>query len=159
MSNYGKSVTFVLNAEGGLVNASSDHGGMTNFGISSKQYPDLDIANLTRRQAMDIYFRDYWTPGQCEVMSWPVDCVHLDASVNSGIKQSTRFLQEAANVPVDGQLGPITLSAIREMDPAALAYQAIQARRVFFNRIAVNDQVKFLAGWLKRCDDLEAFIK
>ena len=42
------------------MNDPHDAGGETNFGISKRQYPNLDIKNLTKQQAADIYKRDYY---------------------------------------------------------------------------------------------------
>ena len=39
-------VNHTLEEEGGYVNDSTDKGGETNFGISKRAYPDLDIFNL-----------------------------------------------------------------------------------------------------------------
>ena len=50
----------VLEHEGGYVNDPNDLGGETNFGVSKKAYPDLDIKNLTRDEAKEIYRKDYW---------------------------------------------------------------------------------------------------
>ena len=38
-----------LGKEGGYVNNSRDPGGETNFGISKRAYPNVDIKNLTLR--------------------------------------------------------------------------------------------------------------
>ena len=38
--------------EGGEVDTSKDKGGHTNYGISTQQYPDEDIANMTRERAI-----------------------------------------------------------------------------------------------------------
>ena len=43
--------------EGGYINHPDDPGGETNFGISKKQFPKLDIKNLTRKDAKEIYKR------------------------------------------------------------------------------------------------------
>jgi lysozyme family protein len=37
-----------------------DAGGGTKFGISSRSYPDVDIEGLTRADAEEIYYRDFW---------------------------------------------------------------------------------------------------
>ncbi len=48
------------NWEGGYVDDPADPGGETNFGISKRSYPDLDIKALTRDEAIAIYYRDFW---------------------------------------------------------------------------------------------------
>jgi lysozyme family protein len=48
----------------GYINDPSDPGGETNFGISKHSYPNLDIRNLTIEDAINIGFRDYWTPNR-----------------------------------------------------------------------------------------------
>ncbi len=48
------------NWEGGYVNDPHDSGGETNFGISKRSYPDMDIKDLTREDAEEIYYRDFW---------------------------------------------------------------------------------------------------
>jgi len=40
-----------------------DAGGGTKFGISKRSYPLLDIAHLTRDDAVKIYYRDFWMKG------------------------------------------------------------------------------------------------
>lgn len=52
------------NWEGGYSNDPDDPGGETNMGISRRSYPHEDIKNLTRDQAIQIYYNDYWlAPG------------------------------------------------------------------------------------------------
>jgi hypothetical protein len=46
--------------EGGYVNDPHDAGGETNMGISKRSYPDVDIRHLTREDAEEIYYRDFW---------------------------------------------------------------------------------------------------
>ena len=40
-------VNHTLEEEGGYVNDPTDKGGETNFGISKRAYPNLDVFNLT----------------------------------------------------------------------------------------------------------------
>ena len=51
MTDFDLAINYVLENEGGVVDDPNDPGGLTNFGISQKQYPDLDIRDLTRDQA------------------------------------------------------------------------------------------------------------
>ena len=53
-------VKIILKHEGGYVNDPVDPGGETNMGISKRAYPYLNIKELTKKDAEDIYFKDYW---------------------------------------------------------------------------------------------------
>ena len=59
-------VQVVLKHEGGYVNDPDDSGGETNFGISKRAFPDLDIKNLTKEDAVKIYHDKYWKPSRVE---------------------------------------------------------------------------------------------
>ena len=59
MASFEPAVEKTLRWEGGKT---TDTGGFTNFGISQKAYPGLDIEHLTRDGAKAIYRRDYWEP-------------------------------------------------------------------------------------------------
>jgi lysozyme family protein len=45
---FARAIARLLGDEGGLVDTPADPGGETKFGISKREYPDLDIAALTR---------------------------------------------------------------------------------------------------------------
>ena len=49
--NFADALDLVLRHEGGYVNSPKDPGGETNFGISKKSYPYLDIKKLTKTDA------------------------------------------------------------------------------------------------------------
>ncbi|PZN06451.1 MAG: hypothetical protein DIU69_13250, partial [Bacillota bacterium] len=58
-----RAVDVVLKHEGGLSEHPSDPGGITHWGISLRSYPELGeegIRNLTREQAAEIYYRDFY---------------------------------------------------------------------------------------------------
>ena len=48
-------VNHTLEEEGGYVNDPTDKGGETNYGISKRAYPKLNIFELTEDDAIDIY--------------------------------------------------------------------------------------------------------
>lgn len=86
---------FVLAWEGGYTDDPTDPGGRTNFGISQRAYPDLDIASLTREDAVAIYRRDYWTPAGCDGLPPPMALVAFNASVNCGVARARKWLSMA----------------------------------------------------------------
>ena len=51
LTTFNNIIEVVLKHEGGYVNDPNDLGGETNFGITKRFYPDVDIKNLTKEQA------------------------------------------------------------------------------------------------------------
>ena len=49
--DYKEIISTVLKHEGGYVHDPKDLGGETNFGITKRWYPDIDIKNLTKEKA------------------------------------------------------------------------------------------------------------
>lgn len=98
-----------------------DEGGLTKWGISARGNPDLDIRSLTREQAAKIYHDRYWAPVRADELPWPLSLFVFDAAVNHGVDPAVRMLQRAVGVPVDGRLGPKTLSRTRAMGGEAAA--------------------------------------
>lgn len=111
--NFARAVAHVLKMEGGLIDHPSDPGGLTNYGISQRAYPQLDIRNLTQAQAAQIYHDDYWQKIKGDELPDEVAFVLLDYAVNSGVGGAIRGLQRAIGVTVDGAMGPETLRLSR----------------------------------------------
>jgi lysozyme family protein len=92
-------LTFTLQEEGGYSFDPQDPGGETNFGISKRSYPHLDIKNLTIDQASDIYYRDYWMAAGCyRIKSETLAAKLFDLAVNTGPRSAAKFLQHGVNV-------------------------------------------------------------
>ena len=60
ISKFDEIIEVVLEHEGGYVNDPKDPGGETNFGIAKRSHPDVDIKNLTKESAKEIYKEVYW---------------------------------------------------------------------------------------------------
>lgn len=136
--NWARSIAWVLRWEGGFQNNPADHGNYrpdgtlvgTNFGISARSYPTLDIPNITRQQAIDIYRRDYWTPSGASALAWPLCLLVMDTAVLHGVGAATQWLKE---------VGP---------NPYAFA-----AKRLRVYTHSDNWQA-FAAGWINRAAEL-----
>ena len=90
MNSFQISVQFLIDprdgyaTEGGYANDPNDPGGETNYGISKRSYPDLDIKNLSLSNAISIYKRDYWDANSLDTVPLPLCIVMLDGYVNHG---------------------------------------------------------------------------
>ena len=141
----------LISHEGGYVNHASDPGGETNYGISKRAYPSLDIKALTLADAKAIYKRDYWDRAQCDKLPPSVAYVLFDAAVNSGIGQAIRFLQRAVNVADDGVIGPMTIAAVTRLDAESVCARYIGQRLEFMTKLTTWDA--FSRGWSRRLAD------
>ena len=138
----------VLGHEGGYVNDRNDPGGETNWGISKRSYPNVRIKELTRNQAISIYYRDFWLRSGCEQFEDGVGYQLLDSAINSGISQSIRFLQRAAGVADDGMLGPVSKNAITSMKEANLIMLFNAERLEFMTKL--KNWPNHGKGWARR---------
>lgn len=94
MSDFDRCISFVLRMEGGLSEHPSDPGGTTNYGISQRSFPHLDIKNLAREEAVEIYRTLYWDRADCDSLPWPMNLLVFDTAVNSGVGTATRWLRQ-----------------------------------------------------------------
>lgn len=152
---FSQAVEKVLEHEGGYANDPADPGGETNFGISRRSYPSLEIKSLTRERATEIYFRDWWERyGYGAIEHGPLAEKIFDLSVNVGPARAHGLLQEAVNqtrqarLKVDGILGPATLAAVNSHPVPELLLAALKLAAVRFY-LGLN-RPRFLAGWVKR---------
>ena len=155
---FKKAFNYVLKNEGGYVNNSSDLGGETKYGISQRSYPNLNIRQLSLKDAQKIYFCDYWLKGKFEqIPDENVATQLFDLSVNLGIRASTIVLQRALrsvgiNVVEDGLLGSQTLSGVIFSKPSNLLAAIKSEAAGYYRLIAAQNpsQQRFLNGWLNR---------
>jgi uncharacterized protein YgiM (DUF1202 family) len=106
-TDWQKAIEFVLRWEGGFSADKNDPGNYTGgkvgvgefkgtkFGISAGSYPTVDIVNLTKEQAVQIYERDYWQRSGADKLPWPLNLVVFDSAVNAGVGKAQRWLQQS----------------------------------------------------------------
>lgn len=141
----------VLSHEGGYVNDPNDPGGETNWGISKRAYPDVDIKNLTREQAIAIYKRDYWDKVAGAQLHEDIAYQVLDFAVNSGGPVAIQYLQRAAGAADDGYIGPATIEAVNKMPMPVLILIYIALRQKY--QVKLKAWKNFSAGWASRNAD------
>jgi len=146
--NFDTAFDRLMGHEGGYVNNPADPGGETNWGISKRTYPDVDIKNLTRDQAKEIYRIDFWLRGQMDQFDPAVAFQAFDFAVNSGIETAIRKLQAAAGVADDGHIGPVTVAAIKNRGVNDMI-MLLTAERIEYQAKLKNGDT-FWRGWMRR---------
>ncbi len=151
--SFDEIIEIVLEHEGGYVNDPDDSGGETNFGIAKRSHPDVDIKNLTKEGAKEIYKSVYWDKNKVEKVPEQLRHIYFDMCVNMGRKRAGRIVQRAANnkghnLVVDGVLGPVTLGKINNVE-----LERVRAFRIKYYADLVTrkpNQEKFYFGWFRR---------
>ena len=171
--NFERALKFVLDVEGGYFNHPHDKGGKTNRGILQREYDKYRdnrqesrrcVKEISDEELEDIYYNDYWVPGRCYKMPWPLYAVHFDGCVNTGVGQASKFLQRAVGAGDDGVIGPKTIMAledkINDIGVDAICASIMQQRIDFYKLLAKLDstQLSFSNGWSNRLEKLKNYI-
>lgn len=134
--------------EKGYVWDKKDPGGETNWGISKRSYPSVNIKKLTREGAKAIYKTDFWDALQADKLSPAVAFQIFDFAVNSSISTAIRHLQKAVGVADDGHWGPHSQAVLETFSTTDLI-MLTNAERLDFMRKLKN--WKFAgSGWAGR---------
>lgn len=145
--NFDQAFELLIGHEGGYVNDPEDPGGETNWGISKRQYPDVDIKNLTRDQAKAIYKKDYWD--RCgNILTPAMKFQVFDAAVNHGLPNAIRMLQDAVGTAPDGAWGAVSTASYRSMNDYDVALRFLAKRLDFMRKLHQFNH--FGAGWCGR---------
>lgn len=144
--NFDQAFTRLLGSEGGYSNNPADPGGETNWGISKRSYPAVDIRNLTQDGAKAIYLRDFWDPigGAHPAIKFQV----FDFAVNSGMQTAIRKLQAAIGVADDGHWGPVSAAKLSSLDVNDVLMRFVAQRLRFWTSLSTWAQ--FGKGWANR---------
>src|SRR5688572_24435193 len=124
MDEIEKIIDAILEAEGGskMINDPADAGGRTQYGIAERSNPEAWRDNrVSEEEARAIYRQKYVDgPGFSGISDGHLQHFLVDWGVISGPAIAIRYLQQALNVDVDGNLGAITLAAANSADPRRL---------------------------------------
>ena len=99
LTKFDDIIEVVLHHEGGYVNDPDDPGGETNFGIAKRSHPDVDIANLTKGGAKEIYKEHYWDKNKVESLSEDLRHIYFDMCVNQGRGRAVKIAGDRTIAP------------------------------------------------------------
>jgi len=114
----------VLAFEGGYSSNPDDPGGVTNFGISARSHPGLDIAALTRDAAIEIYWRQWWLRFGFARLPAAAAAKTFDLAVNIGAGCAIQCLQRALRA-----CGRLCAIRPNRGDDAAWDQRSVRGRR------------------------------
>lgn len=134
---YNIIMKWVEHAEGGYVDNPDDPGGATNFGISQKSFPHIDIKTLTIDDAMIIYKNQYWTPLQLDKYPFSIGLFIFDTSILQGISIATKLIR-------------IHLKNVNDINQSIMQLLPLRLWELALDR----DFAKFGEGWTNRIADL-----
>ena len=163
-ANFFKSLEMVLHHEGGFVDHKDDPGGATNKGITHKTYADFlgrpledvnELKNIPEDHIQLIYKKDYWDKVKGDQLPSGLDFCVFDWAVNSGPGRAAKALQKAVMISQDGVIGPMTLEAVKEYDPAELIESITGYREEFYRNLSTFET--FGKGWLRRTKETRDF--
>jgi lysozyme family protein len=148
----------LIGLEGGYVHHPNDRGGETNWGISKRAHPNVNIRALTRDAAAAIYHRDYYMPLRCDRFnSEPLAQLVFEFGVNAGVRTAAKALQRAINglgrpLSVDGRVGPATTAAANNTPSPWLIEAFRRECAEHYQEIVRRDpsQAVFKDGWDNR---------
>jgi len=166
LSNFQKSLNYILQSEGLFVDNSADPGGATMKGITLDNYRIFkknshltinDLKNISNADVHDIYLNNYWNPARCSDLPSGIDYCVFDFAINAGVGRSIKTIQKCVGADVDGVLGSITISLIKQANPTILINQFSNEKEAFYQNIVANkpSQSVFLKGWLNRIDQVK----
>ncbi len=149
----------VFKHEGGYVNDPDDWGGETNFGITKRRYPELNIKKLTKAEAKKLYYRDFYQKMNLQYIGDDLLALHvMDMGINAGRKRAVCLLQELlSGCTVDGVLGPNTGGRLRYAMATTDMVTAYAAKRVerYYKVSTYRKNAKFLKTWIRRIEKTE----
>lgn len=173
--NFQKALAQTLKNEGvignktGYVNAKTDSGGETNYGITIAKARECGykgkMCDLPFETAVEIYRTEYWIRTKAhKIQNFSIAFLLFDFAVNSGVQNACKKLQTAINkansvkLTIDGIVGQKTLAELNKIQQSPYWYHA-KLEKVFIAEIlsyytslkstrtgfAVNG-----AGWVNR---------
>lgn len=140
----------LIGNEGNYANNPADPGGETMWGITARVARAWgyqgDMRDLPRDTAKQIAKSEYWDRYQCDQFDPHIGFQIFDAAYNGG--PAAHWLQMAAGVPIDGIIGPQTITAVRALDPDKIILRFDAYRLQYLSSLPIWPV--FGHGWVNR---------
>lgn len=150
--------------EGGYVNHPADPGGATNKGVTQRVYDGWrrrhgkairSVRSITADEVSAIYRAQYWDVVRGNELPAGIDYFLFDGGINSGPSQAVKWLQRALGVNADGQIGAVTLDALRTHPDHDALIADMASRRLAMLK-TLRTWKTFGTGWSRRVAEVLA---
>ena len=91
--NFDRSIVFVLDWEKEETRLRGEL--LAKWGISKRWYSHLNLQDLSKQDAIEIYLVDYWQRFNCESFGWPFSLAYFDTTVCLGPGAALTILSES----------------------------------------------------------------
>lgn len=149
----------LMRDERGYVNNPADPGGATMWGVTErvarKHGYTGPMQDLPLAVARTIAKTEYWDPYQCDEFDGRVGFLVLDAAYNGG--HPAQWLQRAAGVAQDGVIGPVTIAAVKALDPLLVCLRFCAYHQQYYTSL-VHLWPEFGRGWSNRIASNNLFV-
>lgn len=160
--NFQAAIKYTIPNEGGFVNNPKDHGGATNWGITTAVLAEFrscpvtvdDVKNLPYDEAVEIYRKKFWEFLELDQVNDVSICTAIfDISVNRGIFTGIQLAQNAIKVSTDGKIGPKTIAGLNSIPPTTFIVRFATIVQHAYVELALEKpelRLGFLPGWSSR---------
>jgi lysozyme family protein len=150
VSSFDDAFDALIGNEGGYSNNPKDPGGETMWGVTARVARSYGyvgpMKDLPRDTAKAIAKKLYWDPLSLDSFDPRVAFQIFDANYNGG--HPVIWMQGAAGSPVDGLIGPKTISAVQAVDPLRFMMRWNSLRLTYFT--SLKTWPDFGKGWARR---------
>ena len=134
VSGFDAVVAMTLKHEGGYAASDGNTGAPVNFGINQAANPDVDVKNLTREGAVNLYRDRYWNAIDGDKLPPALQATAFDAAVNQGPGNANKWIAESGG-------NPVKFNQLRRAH-----YESLLAKPEFF---------RFRKTWMGRLEQYE----
>lgn len=161
MADFAKAVPLLDEAEGGEVNRQDDYGGHTKYGISTREFPQINLDTLTHDEAINLLKSHYWQPYRLdEINEQAIANLMFLLLVNMNPLNAGLIIQRAVNacgrgiiiLKLDGVIGSKTIQGINMLAPFWLNDRIRLEAIKYYLTLTDEDksQIPNFRGWVRR---------
>ena len=117
-----------------------------------------DVKNLTRKEAIAIYYKNYWAKPRLDTISTfnNLSVAVFNQGVLRGPITAVKTLQKVVGAVQDGSLGGTTVNRINSYGEMTTLREFLQACEHAYVDVVIKrpTSIKYLRGWLNRVHEL-----